>query len=74
MKMKKFQRNMKKFGKVLKKKLKRLMVAKELNMEKILKELGLSLLLLTIIIRCVFSEGGKFYPQLILDDPLHELV
>ena len=35
---------MKKFGKVLKKKLKRLMVAKELNMEKIFKKLGLSLM------------------------------
>ena len=30
--------------------------------------------LLTIIIRCVFSEGGKFYPQLFLDDALYELV
>ena len=32
---KKFQRNMKKFGKVLKKKLRRLMMAKKLNMENI---------------------------------------
>ena len=24
--------------------------------------------LMTIIISCVFSEGGKFYPQLFLDD------
>ena len=30
--------------------------------------------LLTIIIRHVFSEGGKFYPQLFLDDGLYELV
>ena len=30
--------------------------------------------LLTIIIRCVFSEGGKFYSQLFLDDALYELV
>ena len=30
--------------------------------------------LLTIIIGCAFSEGGKFYPQLFLDDPLYELV
>ena len=30
--------------------------------------------LLRIIIRCVFSEDGKFYPQLFLDDALHELV
>ena len=30
--------------------------------------------LLTIILRCVFSEGGKFYLQLFLDDALYELV
>ena len=30
--------------------------------------------LLTIIIRCVFSEGGKFYPQLFLDNALYDLV
>ena len=29
--------------------------------------------LLTIIIRCVFSEGDKFHPQLFLDDALYEL-
>ena len=29
--------------------------------------------LLTIIIRTVFSENGKFYPQLFLDDALYEL-
>ena len=29
--------------------------------------------LMTIIIRCVFSEDGKFYPQLFLDDALYEL-
>ena len=28
--------------------------------------------LLTIIIRCAFSEGDKFYPQLFLDDALYE--
>ena len=28
---------------------------------------------MAIIIRCVFSEGGKFYPQLFLDDTLYEL-
>ena len=44
MKIKKFQRNMKKFE-VLKKKLKQLMVAKELNMRKILKKLGSSLMM-----------------------------
>ena len=35
---------------------------------------GEKLRLLTIIIRYVFSEGGKFYPQLFLDDALYELV
>ena len=30
--------------------------------------------LLTIVIRCVFSEDGKIYPQLFLDDALYELV
>ena len=29
---------------------------------------------LTIIIRCVFSEDGKFYPQLFLNEALYELV
>ena len=28
----------------------------------------------TTIIRCVFSEDGKFYHQLFLDDTLYELV
>ena len=63
---------MKKFGKLLKKKLKQLIVAKKLNMGKIFKELRfesnddlplnkpIKLNLLAIIIRCVFSEGGKF--------------
>ena len=30
--------------------------------------------LLTIIIRSVFSEDSKFYPQLFLDEALYELV
>ena len=30
--------------------------------------------LFTIIMRCVFSEDVKFYPQLFLDDALYELV
>ena len=46
MKTKKFQRNMKKFGKVLKKKLKRLMITKKLNMGKIFKKLGLNLMMI----------------------------
>ena len=29
--------------------------------------------IMTMIIRCVFEEDGKFYPQLFLDDTLHEL-
>ena len=29
--------------------------------------------LMTITIRCVFSEGGKFYPQLFLHDTLYQL-
>ena len=29
--------------------------------------------LLTISIRSVFSKDGKFYPQLFLDNTLHEL-
>ena len=28
---------------------------------------------LTITVRSVFSEDGKFYPQLFLDDALYEL-
>ena len=29
---------------------------------------------MTITIRCIFSEDGKLYPQLFLDDTLYELV
>ena len=29
---------------------------------------------MTIIIRCVFSEGGQFYAQLFLDGALYELL
>ena len=77
---------MKKFGRVLKKKLKLLMVAKKLNMGKILKKIKfksdddlplnkpIKLCLLTIIIRSIFSENGKFYPELFLDQALYELV
>ena len=75
---------MKKFRRVLKKKLKLLIVAKILNKGKIKKkrfesndDLPLNkptkLRVLTIIIRSVFSEKGKFYPQLFLDDALYEL-
>ena len=33
----------------------------------------LKLHLLTIIVRCIFAEDGKFYPQLYLDDCFYEL-
>ena len=33
----------------------------------------LNLYLLTIIVRCIFEEDGKFYPQLHLGDCLYEL-
>ena len=42
---KEVSKNIKKFGRVLKKKLKLLMVAKKLNMEKILKKLNLILMM-----------------------------
>ena len=45
MKLKKFQKNMKTSEKVLKSELKRLMVAKKLSMGRILKKLGLSLIM-----------------------------
>ena len=33
----------------------------------------LKLHMLTIIVRCIFEEDGKFYPQLYLEDCLYEL-
>ena len=33
----------------------------------------LKLNLLTIIVRCIFEEDGKLYPQIYLEDCLHEL-
>ena len=60
------------------------MVAKKLNIDfkKITFEYNddfplnkpIKLCLLTNIIRSVFSENGKFCPQLFLDEALHELV
>ena len=82
MKTKKFQYNMKKFGKVLKKKLEQLMLAKKAEYRKDFSfesnyDLPLNKpiipRLLIIMIRSVFSEDGKFYPQLFLDDALYEL-
>ena len=43
---KEVSKNMKKFGKVLKKKLKRLMVARKLNMGNLIKKLGSSLMMI----------------------------
>ena len=34
---------------------------------------SLKFTLMTIIIRCVFEENGKLYPQVFLDDTLYEL-
>ena len=76
---------MKKFGKVLKKKLKRLLVKKTLNGGENIYNLKknkfesnddlplnkhIKLHLLTIIIRSVFSEDSKFQLQLFLDEAL----
>ena len=41
----------------------------DLPLKKLLKSHNI-----TIIIRCVFSGDGKFYPKLFLDDTLYELV
>ena len=60
-------------------------MAKKLNLGKIFKmrfksndDLPLNkpikLRLLTTVVRSVFSEAGKFYPQLFLDDASYELV
>ena len=60
------------------------MVAKKNEYEKDFKKIRLEsnndlplnkpikLLLLTIIIKCVFSEDNKFFPQLFLDDALYD--
>ena len=84
MKIKKFQKNMKKFGKVLKKietfnggeKIEYGKDFKKIKFESnddLLLNKPIKLRLLTIIIRSVFSEDVKFYPQLFLDDALYEL-
>ena len=89
MKIKKFQRNIKKFRKVklgVKKKLKQLMVTKKVECGKDLKKIRfesnddlpmnkpMKLRLSTILIRSLFSEDGKFYPQLFLCDASYELL
>ena len=69
---------MKKFGRVLKK-IETINGGEKIEYEKDLPNDDLplnkpiKLRLLTIIIRSVFSENGKFYPQLFLDDALFEL-
>ena len=59
------------------------MMVKKLNIENILKRFesdddlpmnkNVKLYLLTIIIRSVFREDGKFYPQFFLDDALYDV-
>ena len=83
-KTKKFQKNIKKFGKVLKK-IETINDDEKIEYEKDLKKIRfesnddfplnkhIKLHLLRIIIRSVFSENGTFYPQLFLDDALYEL-
>ena len=85
MKTKMFQKNMKKFGKVLQKKIEAINGGKKIEYGKDFKKIRfksnddlplnkpIKLHLLTIIIRPVFSENDKFYPQLFLDDAFYEL-
>ena len=86
MKIKKFQRNIKKFGKELKKEIETINGGEKIEYGKDFRKIRfesnddlplnkpIKLRLLTIIIRSVFSEDGKFYPQLFLDEALYELV
>ena len=74
---------MKKFGRVLKK-IETINGGEKIEYGKDLKKIRfesnddltlnkpIKLRLLTIIIRSVFSENGKFYPQLFLDDALYD--
>ena len=76
---------MKKFGKVLKKEIEMINGDEKIEYGKDFKKIRfesnddlplnkpMRLRLLTIIIRSVFSEDGKFYPQLFLNDALYEL-
>ena len=77
---------MTKFFQELKKKLKQLMVEKNYFMKKNYARIGvntdddvplnkpLKFPTLTIIIRCVFQEGEKLYPQIYLDECLYKNV
>ena len=73
-----------KFFQELKKKLNGIMVEKSYLMKKtarigvntnddVLLKKPLKFPALTIIIRCVFQEGEKFYPQIYLDECLYKL-
>ena len=85
MKTRNFQRNMKKFGKVFKKEIETINGGKKIEYGKGFKKImfepnddlpvkkPIKLRLLTIIIRSVFSENGKFYSQLFLDDALYDV-
>ena len=85
MKTKKFQRNMKKMWDGIKKEIEKINCSKKIEYGKNFLKIWfksndylplnkpIKLHLLTIIIRSVFSEDGKFYPQLFLDDALYEL-
>ena len=69
----------------IKKEIERINGVKKIKCEKDLKKIRLEsndhlpknkpikLRLLKIIIRCVFSEDDKFYPQLFLDDALYDI-
>ena len=85
MKIKKFQRNIKKFGKELRKEIETIngsekteygkdfrKIRFESNDDLLLNE-PIKLRLLTTVIMSVFSEDGKFYPQSFLDDAFYEL-
>ena len=84
MKTKKFHKNMKKFGKVLKK-IETINGGEKVESEKDYMKIRfesnddltlnkpITLRLLTIIVRSVFSEDNEFYPQFFLDDALYEL-
>ena len=84
MKRKKFQKNMKKFGKVLKE-IETINGGEKTEFGKDFEKISfesnddlalnkpIKLCLLTIIIRSVLSEYGTFYPQLLLDDAIYEL-
>ena len=73
-------KKLKKFERVLTKKLKLLMEAKKFEYGKDIQKIRfesngdlplknpIKLRILTIIIRSVFNEGSKFYPQFFLDD------